>query len=189
MKEMKWQDNTGKTDTLFQPTHDICGDVVVYSDDRYVLGQKDGEPYFVADGKMYSLSCHPYEPCTCIKNGGVLVAVIHNAFDPSAVLKAFAKGKTVDSISSKVYEAKEFCEMLAFAANNLYDTDISYVEGAMAVERLKAMGAVTPETAVDVRELGVRKISDRFSHSKKLDGRVMYTEEGMVYVRIKKRPF
>ena len=183
---MKWQDNPSKTDTPFQPAHDFCRDVVVYSDDKYVLGQKDAEPYLTADGKVYSLSCHPYEPCTYIKNGGVLVSVIHNAFDPSVVLNAFAKGKTVDSISGKIYEAKEFCEMLTFAANNLYDTDISYVEGAMAVAKMKAMGAVTPESAVDVRELGVRKISDRFSHSKKLDERVMYTEEGKVYVRIKK---
>ena len=183
---MKWQDNSGKTDTPFQHCHDICRDVVVYSDDKFVLGQRNGEPYLEADGKKYSLSCHPYEPCMYIKSNGVLVAVINNAFDPSVVLKAFAKGKTVDSISGKVYEAEDFCEMLAFAANNLYDTDISYVEGAIAAEKLKVMGATGPETAVDVRELGVRKISDRFSHSKKLDERFMYTEEGKVYVRIKR---
>ena len=183
---MKWQDNTGKTEKLFQSPYDINRDVVVYSDDNYVLGQKDGEPYLEANGKKYSLSCHPYEPCTYIKNSGVLVSLIHNAFDPSVVLKSFAKGKTVNSISGKIYEAKELCEMLAFAANNLYDTDISYVEGAMAVEKLKAMGATGPESAVDIRTLGVRKISDRFSHSKKLTERVMYTEEGKIYVRIKK---
>ena len=183
---MKWQDSTDKTATSFQPSYDIHMDMVAYRDDHYVLGQKGGKPFLAADGKVYSLSCHPYEPCTYIRDGGTLVAIIHNAFDPVAVLEAFAKGKAVISISGKAYKGKEFCEMLAFAANNLYDTDIGYVEGAMAVEKLKAMGATGPETAVDVKELGVRKISDRFSHSKKLTERVMYTEEGKVFVRIKK---
>ena len=186
MKQLKWQDSTNITATSFQPSHDIQVDVVAYRDDHYVLGQKSGKPILSVDGKIYLLSCHPYEPCTYIKDNGVLVAVIHNAFDPIVVLKAFAKGNTVDSISGKVYEPKEFCEMLAFVANNLYDTDISYVEGAMAVEKLKTMGATSPETAVDVKDLGVRAISDRFSHSKKLTERVMYTEDGKVYVRINK---
>ena len=161
-------------------------DVVVYRDDRYVLGQNDGKPFFMANGKIYSLSCHPYEPCLYIKTDRVLVAVIHNAFDPFDVLKAFAKGTAVDSISGKVYEAKEFCEMLAFVINKLYDTDISYVEGAMAVEKLKAMGATDSETAVDVKDLGIRTISDRFSHSRKLTERVMYRPDGKVYLLIKK---
>ena len=161
-------------------------DAVVYRDDSYVLGEKDGKPFFAVNGKIYSLSCHPYEPCTYIKNDGVSVAVIHNAFDPFDVLKAFAKGTAVDSISGKVYEAKEFCEMLAFVINKLYDTDISYVEGAMAVEKLKEMNATDPETAVDVKDLGVRVISDRFSPSRKLTERVMYRPDGKVYLRIKK---
>ena len=161
-------------------------DVAVYRDDHYALGQKNGKPFFAADGKIYLLSCHPYEPCLYIKSGEVLVAVIHNAFDPFEVLKAFAKGNTVDSISGKKYEAKEFCEMLDFAANKLYDTDISYVEGAMAVKKLKEMGATDPETAVDVKNLGVRAISARFSHSRKLTERVMYRPDGKVYLRIKK---
>ncbi len=165
----------------------LQANVVVYRDDRYVLGEKDGKPFFMANGTIYSLSCHPYEPCTYIKNDGALIAVIHNAFDPSAVLKAFAKGKTVNSISGKEYEAKEFCEMLDFAATKHFDTDISYVEGAMAVEKMKAMGATDPETAVDIKDLGVRLISNRFSHSRKLTERVMYRPDGKVYLQIKSK--
>ena len=50
--------------------------------------------------------------------------------------------------------------------------------------KLKESGATSPETAIDVTSLGVRSISDRFSHSKRRKERVMYTEEGKVYVRI-----
>ncbi len=148
-------------------------DIIVYQDERYMLGQTDTSPYLTADGKTYLLSFHPYEPCTYIRDGERLVAVIHNAFNPLDVMEAFAKGKTVTSISGKVYDAKAFCVMIEFAASYLYDTDISYVEGALAVK-----------TAIDVTSLGVRSISDRFSHSKKRKERVMYTEEGKVYVRI-----
>ena len=159
-------------------------DIIVYQDERYTLGQKDTFPYLTADGKTYLLSCHRYEPCTYIRDGERLVAVIHNAFNPLDVMEAFAKGKTVTSISGKVYDAKAFCVTIEYAAKYLYDTDISYVEGALAVKKLKESGATSPETAIDVKALGVRSISDRFSHSKKRKERVMYTEEGKVYVRI-----
>jgi hypothetical protein len=99
-------------------------------------------------------------------------------------MRTFAKGKTVTSISGKVYDVKAFCVTTEYAASYLYDTDISYVEGALAVKKLKESGATSPETAIDVTSLGVRSISDRFSHSKKRKERVMYTEEGKVYVRI-----
>lgn len=160
-------------------------DIPVYQDERYTLGQKDNCPYLTVEGKTYQLSCHPYGPCMYIKDGDRLVSTIHNAFDPENVLEAFAKGNFISSISGKAYDAKAFCLMIEFAAGHLYDTDISYVEGALAVEKLKGMGATSPDTAVDINALGVRNISDRFSHSKKLTERVMYTENGKAYVRIK----
>ena len=157
---------------------------LVYKDDEYALGQVDGIPCLVAGGHRFRLTCHPYEPCMYIRDRERLVAVIHNAFNPLDLMEAFAKGKTVTSISGKVYDAKAFCVTIEYAASYLYDTDISYVEGALAVKKLKESGATSPETAIDVTSLGVRSISDRFSHSKKRKERVMYTEEGKVYVRI-----
>ena len=159
----------------------------VFCDEHYSLGMKDGKPYFTADGKYYELSCQPYEPCLHIKDEGGTIAYIHNAFDPYYVIEAFYLGNTVEAITGKIYGPKEFCEMLAYAAGYLSDTDISYVEGAVAVEKLKALGANCPQNAVFCAELGVRAISDRFSHSKKREERVMYTEDGKVYVRIKNR--
>jgi len=160
--------------------------VIVYQDERYTLGQQDKTPYLTAGGKTYQLFCHPYEPCMYIKDGERLVTVIHNAFDPLFVLKAFAKGDSVIAITGNAYDPKAFCVMLEFAADHFDNTDISYIEGALAVKKLKELGAADPETAVDVKTLGVRTISDRFSHSKKLTERVMYTESGKAYVRVKK---
>lgn len=90
-------------------------------------------------------------------------------------------------VTGKIYGPQDFCRMLEFAVTVLgFDTDISYVEGAAAVRRMIEIGATGPEKAVHLRELGLRVISDCFSHSKKLSHRVMYTGDGRVYVRIKK---
>ena len=43
------------------------------------------------------------------------------------------------------------------------------------------------EKAVEVQSLGLRKISERFSHSRKRDERVMYTAQGKVYLKIRNR--
>ena len=56
---------------------------------------------------------------------------------------------------------------------------------AVALEGLKALGALSPETAVRPEAVGIRKIGDAFSHSKKRKERVMETADGRVYVRIK----
>ena len=79
----------------FRAPWDISRDVVVYKDGRYALGQKDSLPYFTVDGKTYGLGCHPYEPCTYLKDGDRIICAIHNAFDPFAVLEAFSEGRTV----------------------------------------------------------------------------------------------
>ena len=114
--------------------------MIVYKDERYTLGLKDKDPYLKVDGKIYQLSCHPYEPCTYIKEGERLVSVIHNAFDPTYIIEAFSKGEAVTSISGKLYDAKSFCTLIAFAADSLYNTDISYAEGALAVKAPKESG-------------------------------------------------
>ena len=114
--------------------------MIVYKDERYKLGLKDKDPYLKVDGKTYQLSCHPYEPCTYIREGERLVSVIHNACDPTYVIEAFSKGETVASISGKLYDAKSFCTLIAFTADSLCDTDISYAEGALAAKELKKSG-------------------------------------------------
>ena len=106
--------------------------VIVYQDERYTLGQQEKTPYLTVEGKTYQLFSHPYEPCTYIKDGDRLVTVIHNAFDPLSVLEAFEEGNYVNAITGKAYDPKAFCVMLEFAANHFYDTDISYIEGALA---------------------------------------------------------
>ena len=98
---------------------DIYEDKVVYQDDRFTLGQQGGTAYLDADGKHYKLTSHPYEPCLYITDENETMTAVHNAFDPFFVLESFSKGATITSITGFEYDPKTFCEMVAFAADQL----------------------------------------------------------------------
>ena len=156
----------------------------LYREEGLALTEEDGTLSLHANGESYRLSCHPYEPCTRLYRGESLCAAIHNAFTAEEI-RALAKGGAIVAVTGSEYDVGRLCRLLAFAAENCPDCDIGYAEGAVALEGLKALGALSPETAVSPSAVGVRRISDAFSHSKKRKERVMITEEGKVYVRIK----
>ena len=99
----------------------------VYSDDRYVLGEEEGLPYIIIDGKRYKLTCHPYEPCLYITDESGAMTAVHNAFDPDSVVKTFSRGKTVTSITGREYDPKDFCRMVEYTAD-MVDIQIDYAE-------------------------------------------------------------
>lgn len=156
----------------------------LYHEAGLALTEEEGSLFLRAGTETYRLTCRPYEPCTCLYRGESLFAVIHNAFTAEEI-RSLAKGGTARSITGNDYDIGRVCRLLAFAAENCPDCDVGYAEGAVALEGLKALGALSPETAVSPAAVGVRKISDAFSHSKKRKERVLYTAEGKVYVRIK----
>ena len=88
----------------------------VYRDGSYVLGMENGIPYALIGGETYTLTCHPYEPCLYITGGDGRVTAVHNSFDPVSVLDSFRDGLTVTSITGREYDAKDFCEMVEYAA-------------------------------------------------------------------------
>ena len=88
----------------------------VYQDERFTLGEKDGNPYLISFGKTYRLACHPCEPCLYITGEDGSVTAVRNSFVPSHVLQQFREGRTVTSITGKEYNGKDFCRMVAYAA-------------------------------------------------------------------------
>lgn len=120
---------------------------VVYRDGHYTLGRKDGAPYLRADGKTYLLSCSPYEPCLYITDADGDQTAVHNAFDPSDVLRDFAKGRTVTAITGREYSARDFCEMVEYAAGrrNISFSDAERVFDGRVEKPVRAVPAA-PET-------------------------------------------
>lgn len=84
--------------------------------ERYMFGEENDNIYVIADGKRYLLTCHPYEPCLYITDESGIKTAVRNAFDPTVVLECFSEGRTVTSISGFEYDAKDFCEMVEYAA-------------------------------------------------------------------------
>ena len=95
----------------------------IYRDGGYVLGMEYGLPYVRIGGETYKLTCHPYEPCLYITDGGGRVTAVHNSFDPVSVLGSFRDGRTVTSITGREYDAKDFCE---HPENWTFDTLLNY---------------------------------------------------------------
>ena len=163
-------------------------------DGDYVLHSIGDTELLVVDGKLclrdgtelYQVCSHPYEPCTYLLRSGNIDTTIHNAFEETSIRRIAENKGTLRAVTGAIYDADRICRLLAFAAKNCPNHDISYVEGKMAIEKLKELGATSPETAVNMSEFGVRTISDAFSHSKKLTERVMRTQSGKVYVQIKR---
>lgn len=160
-------------------------DRTLYREGDLALTETAGELILHAAGSAYRLASQPYEPCTYLFEGETLRSAVHNAFTLD-VLRALAeRGGTIRSVTGNAYDIGRVCRLLAFAAEHCPDHDFSYAEGAVALEALKALGALSPETAVKPEAVGVRKISDAFSHSRRRRERVMETEDGRVYLRIK----
>ena len=149
------------------------------------LTEEGGELILHTGGSACRLASHPYEPCTFLYRGETLLSAVHNAFTLGELRALAERGGTIRAVTGSEYDLGRVCRLLAFAAENCPDHDIGYVEGAVALEELKALGALSPETAVRPEAVGVRKISDAFSHSRRRRERVMETADGRVYVRIK----
>ena len=165
---------------------ELMAEKVLYSAEDMALMDVDGELCLRDGGNLYRIHSHPYEPCTYLVREGNIAATIHNAFESSTIRRVAEERQPIRAVTGAEYDADRLCRFLAFAAKRCPNHDISYIEGKMAIEKMKELGATRPETVVDMDELGVRTISDMFSHSKKLTERVMRTENGKVYVQIKK---
>ncbi len=109
----------------------------VYRDERFVLGAENGNPYLLAKGRRFTLSCHPYEPCLYIRDESGSLTVVHNAFDPVWVLDAFRNSRTVTSITGLVYTARDFCRMVENAVN-CFDIRIDEAEQIFGEGKKKA---------------------------------------------------
>ena len=106
---------------------DSLNNRTVYSDGRYVLGFEEGMPYIIIGGERFKLTCHPYEPCLYITDSKGVLTAVHNAFDPDSVLRLFASGNVVTSITGREYDAADFCRMVEYASG-MVDIQIDYAE-------------------------------------------------------------
>jgi|GEM_PF-2250403 len=157
---------------------------VFFDEDGIVLAQA-GKDLYLYDGTLvYKIGSHGYEPCTYLMREGGVSTAIHNAFNESEILSLAKRGGVIRTVTGTEYDMERLCRFLAFASA-FSDCGIDYVEGKMAIEKLKELGATSPEKAVPIQMTGINYIPSALSRSKKLKERIMETEDGKVFVRIK----
>ena len=108
-------------------------------EDFGMLNLSSDEVTYTYKNEIYRLSSHPYEPCLFLYRGDELVCVLHNAYNPEHLVKAFSAGETVKTNYGKdydkEYDEKGFCKVLAAALDSgRGDMDLFYA-AKLAKER------------------------------------------------------
>ena len=163
----------------------IGGYKMYFDEGGYIIADIDQELYFHDGYRFYKLSSSPYEPCLYLDNKGTNWTTIHYSFSVDMIRRMARDKVTYESVTGSVYDVKRVCRFMAYAANNCADTEIGLVEGMIAIEDLKGLGAYSPETAIFIESVGLRTISESVMHSKKNKERIVETKDGRFFVKIK----
>ncbi len=139
----------------------------------------------LCDGDIvYTITSSPQEPCIYLHKAGCLIAAIHNAFNASEIIGLAETGKKLHTISGNDHDIGSLCQMLAISGEKATDCSIDYLEGLAAMEKMKKMGATSPETAVYASKLGIRQFSNCFTHPKKWRKVLCQTPDGKYYLKL-----
>lgn len=153
----------------------------IYRGNGILLGETDGKYYLVAEENTYRLSDHIYEPCLYIKGSDRTMVTIHHAFTVDELCRTAQTGSSISMITGNDYNIDGVLKLICKAiALNRESVDLSYVEGHCFMDYMREHGAVSPETAVDPADAGMKNAPMySFIHSKK----VARTSDGLFYLR------
>ena len=107
---------------------------------------------------------------------------IHNAFDEVEIRRIAERGGSTESASGNSYGIGRVMRILELAVRNGPEVDASYLEGLMAAEILRDLGAFSPEDAVSMEDIGFRRILGANRRSRRPAEQVVCTEDGRVYL-------
>lgn len=85
---------------------------------RGVLERRGEKLLFLYNGREYELGSQPYEPCLYIRQHGVILRTLHNAFTVDDLPGRFERGETLTGIDGKEYGREAFCRVLAAAIDS-----------------------------------------------------------------------
>ena len=110
---------------------------ILYQSDSCSLINSGNELFLNDNNNMYYLDSYPYEPCLYIKLNNKIVVTIHNSFNTFEIIDVAKNNNKIKAITGKEYDIREICELLICAIdNNVFDTDISYLEKQLPHEIL-----------------------------------------------------
>ena len=89
---------------------------ILYSDDRYMLFEKDKILYLKTESGIFSLTSTPYEPCLYITDETGKTSIVHNAFTADEIIYFALNNLKFKSITGFKYGIKDFCIMAEYAS-------------------------------------------------------------------------
>ena len=156
---------------------------VVYREAGLILGEADGKIRLLLGERSFRLDDYPFEPCLYLKAGDGRVLTVHNSFTVAELLRAAKEGGRIRMITGNEYGIAGLMRLLQKAAElGREELDIGYVEGCVFMDVLAGCGAVSPETAADLKAAGMNnpRMMRPLVHSKKVgetaDGRFYLLE-------------
>lgn len=103
-------------------------------DNMLLLKLTENKILFVYNNERYWLTSHPYEPCMYIKHNGLVVCILHNAFDVYDLPKIFASEEKIRSIDGKLYDEEAFLKVLAAAIDSGHK-ETNFTDAAKLVDK------------------------------------------------------
>ena len=146
----------------------------IYQEGDLLLGEAEGKMYLYRGRDAYWLSDYPFEPCLYVKAFDGAMTVIHHAFTVEDLRRAARTDGAITMITGDEYDVRGICRLLLKAIDlPLAKVDIHYVEEHCFADYLKAHGAISSETAVDLASAGMKNpnVMNTFLHSKKVGRR------------------
>ena len=147
------------------------------------LGEAGGKFYLISDGNTYRLADYRFEPCLYIQETNGKWITIHNSFTVEELCRAVRTNGSVRMITGNEYGIDEVFGLIRKAIGlAMGSVDIGYVEGRRFMDLLKEKGALSPETAADLTDEGLKNpnVMNPFIHSKKVgktaDGETIFVE-------------
>ena len=152
----------------------------IYQEDGCLLGVSDGKCYLVLGDITFRLDSNIYEPCLYIKGSDGTMVTLHHAFTVDTLCHAAETNGKIMMVTGNEYDIRGIITLIRKAIDLSKDSvDIGYVEGHCFMDYMVKHGALSPETAVDLADAGMKNSSlYAFIHSKKIG----QTSDGLFYL-------
>ncbi|MBQ6575164.1 MAG: hypothetical protein IJL90_03555 [Lachnospiraceae bacterium] len=142
----------------------------LYEDGEYLLVRSDGDAFLCIGDNSYKLSDHPYEPCLYIRIAHGTWVTLHNSFTVKTICETALSNGTVTTVSGHAYDMPGILRLLRKTIEiSQASVDITYVEALCFMDILEEHGAISEETAIDLRTFGMQNpnVMNTLLHSKK----------------------
>lgn len=156
----------------------------LYHNGKFLLVDVDKKLYFIYDKTAYEISSYYSEPCMYVYFPDGSRTVIHHGLEISQIYSLVDSNHTNEAIRTSTgneYDMQRICDTILCAIQlSCESCSVCDLEELVVIEKLKEMGAVSANTAIDLKILGIRNENIMLTSLK--ENKVKKTEDGKYYL-------